>query len=304
MKLQEPTLNFISGHKNDNGKIEIALNQFGKGLDWLKPLKKLFPFDINRLTVYDGKIAYYDFTTDPKVRLHLQNIHLDALNLTNAKGNPEELPSRIYLQALSTGNGELNLTMKINVQKLVPDIDMDLSFKNINMRALLDFCKAYANVEVENGDFNLYAEMAVIKGKFSGYVKPIFNEMEFVDWNKSHHKSFQLMWETMLNALIESFENKRINQYAPSITLRGEIAQSDISFWPALWNVFTNGFVQSFDYKNDRAVSFASSNISGVSEFDESKSKAELKRKKRKEKRERKLKAKKDLKGKIRKRKS
>ena len=293
---EKPVLNFIASKKD--GKPGTTSEQAGEDIDWTEPIKKLMPFDINRLQINDGKITFYDFSTKPEVDLFLENVQLDALNLNNAKDNPEKLPSRIYLQALSIGNGQLNLAMKANVLKQVPDMDLDLRFENVDMTALNNFFGAYAKVDIEKGVFNLYSELAVNEGNITGYVKPLFNDLKVVDWEEDKEQPAKLIWESMVGFLAEIFENQREDQFATRVPLNGHIADVNTPFWPALWNVFSNAFVQAFENNTDGTISIASASESGNSSVDQGnsgKSKKELRREKRKERK----KAKKERKAKT-----
>jgi hypothetical protein len=298
-----PVLNFV-GSKKDSIESKHASSkgksQAGENTDWTEPLKKLMPFDINRLSIDNGTVAFYDFSTKPKVDLFMRNVQMDAINLNNAKDNPEKLPSRIYLQALSIGNGQLNLAMKANLLKTIPDLDFDLRFENVDMRALNDFFKAYAKVDVAKGNFNLYSEVAVSDGNITGYVKPLFNDLQVLDKNDSKQPA-EMLWEGMVDFLTEVFENQRKDQFATSVPLEGQIADVNTPFVPALWNIFSNAFVHAFANNTDGTISIASAEkIPANNHLAEKKSKERTQKRAKKRKTE----AKKGPKGQNGKRKS
>ena len=56
----------------------------GEDVDWTKPIKELMPLQINRLEINNGSIFFYDFTTKPKVDIHVDSLQLLATNLNNA----------------------------------------------------------------------------------------------------------------------------------------------------------------------------------------------------------------------------
>jgi hypothetical protein len=299
VNFHSPVLNFISEKKSGGGgQDEKANEQTGKDVDWTEPIKKLMPFDINRLSIHDGKLAFHDLSTDPKVDIFLRDVEMDALNLNNAKDNPEELPSRVYLQAISLGNGQLNLAMRINVLKEVPDLDMDLRFENVNMTALNDFFQAYAHVDVESGSFNLYSEVAVADGEITGYVKPLLNGLHVVDLKEDSDKPAQLLWESMVGFVTEIFENQKEDQFATRVPVEGQITEVNSPFWPALWGIFSNAFVEAFDRNTDGTVTLGTVAIAKHKESAsaEEKSKKELRKEHRKEKRDERRKARKERK--------
>jgi hypothetical protein len=303
---ENATLNLVAEEKPDllvadSNNIETESRSF---VNWSKTIKSLMPVEINRLRVRDGKVLFTDHSSTPKVGIFLNNVQLDALNLTNAKENPEPLPSRIYMQALSIGNGQLNVAMKANVMKEVPDVDMDLRFENVNLRSLTDFFEAYANMEIQQGEFNMYSEVSVVDGNISGYVKPLFQKLQVLQEKPHEGRADQLVWNSMLNFLTEAIENQKRNQFATRVPVAGQISSVDQTFWPALWNIFSTAFVEAFD-QNTASLSIGSATTSSNSKIEESKvipaetkSEKEIRKEKRRQKREERRRAKKEKKHK------
>jgi hypothetical protein len=285
---ENPVLNFIAGKKSEETKKgETGGEQTGEDVDWTEPIKKLMPLKINHLTIKDGKVAFYDFTTKPKVDLFLHHVQMDAQNLNNARDNEDALPSRVFLQARSIGNGLLSVSMKINVMKPMPDLDMDMKFENVDLSALNDFFGAYARVDVESGRFNLYTEVAVKDGQISGYVKPLLNNLKVVDWKEDKEKPLQLVWESIVGFVAEVFENQPKNQFATRVPLAGVISSVHSSFWPAFWNIFRNAFVEAFDRNTDNTITLSSAESNDINGANaKSKNKKELRKEKRDKKRE------------------
>jgi hypothetical protein len=282
---ENPVLNFIAGKKAP-GKGEGQGEQTGEDVDWTEPIKKLMPLQINRFTIKEGKITFFDFTTKPNVDLFLHHVQLDAQNLNNAKDNEDILPSRVFFQARSIGNGLLSASMKINVLKKIPDLDLDLKFENVNLRALNDFFGAYARIDVEKGGFNLYSEVAVKDGRISGYVKPLLNNLQVVDWKKDKDRPLELVWESIAGFAAEVLENQPKNQFATRVPLSGKISAVQSGFWPALWNIFRNAFVDAFERNTDNTITLASTGNTTAKDAKAEKSKKELRKEKREKKKE------------------
>lgn len=249
-----PSINFIGGdQKNSEGQTE---NQTGKDVDWTVPVKRLMPLQINRLEVIRGNIFFYDFTTKPQVDISLQQVNATATNLNNAERQQTPLPSHVYATATSIGKGLLTLQMDINVLKKIPDLDMDLKFEGVEMPALNDFFLAYAKVDIEKGTFNLYSEITVNDGALQGYVKPVAQGVQIVNWKKDNQNFFNLIWQSIVGLLVEIFENQNEDQFATKIEVEGNLNNIETSTWPAIWNIFQNAFVKAFEKNTDDTVEF------------------------------------------------
>lgn len=272
---RDPVLNFIGGNKSDTSQ-----NQTGDDVDWTEPLKRLTPFKINRLEVTNGTITFHDFTTKPKVNISLEKLDLLCTNLNNATDQSERLPSTVTLSGTSIGGGQLKLDMEINVLKEIPDLDMDMRFENVDMKALNDFFRAYARVDVSSGTFNLYAEMAVNEGIVTGYVKPIAQNVKLIDL-KDDSNPVNLLWETVVATVKNIFKNQPENQLATRVPLVGDLNDPDPAIWPTIWNIFNNAFVKAFEHSTDNSVRFTEADT----ELSEQ-SKKEIRKRERKERRE------------------
>jgi hypothetical protein len=280
IQFEKPVLNFIGEKKDEKGDSD-GRGQSGEDVDWTRPITKLMPLQINHLSIEGGTIAFYDFSTKPHVDLFLREVELDAQNLNNATDNKDLLPSRVYARARSIGDGILSMNMRINVLKKLPDLDVDLKFENVNMPALNDFFAAYAKVDIEKGAFNLYSEVAVLDGKVTGYVKPLFNNLKVVNWKEEKKKPLHLVWESVVGFLVEVFENQEKNQFATRVPLEGKISEVQSPFWPALWNIFRNAFVKAFERNTDGTVTIAAGK-----EKNKKESKKERRKRKRHERKE------------------
>lgn len=276
---ENPKLNFIGG--DGKGEKPANDNQSGADVDWTEPIKKLIPLQINRMEIVQGSVFYYDFTTKPKVSIHLDSLQMLATNLNNADKDEDPLPSTVTATATSIGAGKLTLDLDINVIKKIPDLDMDLKFEKINMPALNDFFVAYSKVDIEKGSFSLYSELAIDDGEIDGYVKPIAQHMKIVNWEKDKKNPLNLIWQSIVAVLAEIFENQKKDQFATRVPLEGNLNNIEAGVWPTVWNIFKNAFVKAFEMNTENAIQFVDADRLKPDE----KSKKEERREKRKKRR-------------------
>lgn len=283
---ESPKLNFIGGD-GDETKAPGNDTQTGEDVNWTEPIKELMPLQINRLEINNGSVFFYDFTTKPKVNIHLDSLQVLATNLNNADNQKERLPSSVIASATSVGGGKLHINMNINVLKEVPDLDLNLKFEGINMPALNDFFVAYSKVDIERGTFNLYSELAVNNGEIAGYVKPIAQNIKVVNWEKDKKNPFNLVWQAIVGVVAEFFENQEENQFATKVPLQGNLKDVKSGVWPTIWNVFRNAFVKAFERNTDNTIKF-SDTANNVEEKKSPKEERKERRAERREERERK----------------
>lgn len=253
--VNNPIVNFIGGDKKDaSGR---TTNQIGENVDWIVPIKKLMPLQINRFVINDGAVFFYDFTTTPEVSLHLKQFQVLATNLNNADDQRVPLPSKITATAVSTGNGQLTIVMDINVLKEIPDVDMNLKFETINMHALNDFFLAYAKVDVEKGTFDLYSELVIKDGLLNGHVKPLARDVALVSREVDKDKPLNQAWQSIVAFFVDIFTHQEKDQVATKAPMEGDLNDVKSEVWPTLLNIFKDAFVKAFEKNTDNTIKFA-----------------------------------------------
>lgn len=244
--LLTPNINFVAPN-NDDG-------EFGTEVDWTEHVKKMLPIQINRFAVREGTIRYLDFSSSPQVDIPLEKLDLDILNISNVEDLEEELPTSMFLNAVSIGNGKMDIKAEANLLKPIPDVDLIFEFENVNLPDLNDFLEAYARVDAEQGEFNLYSEIIIDDGMLDGYVKPIIRDMQLI--NLEEGSVLEVVWETIVGFVTEVFENQSKDQFASQVPLEGDLNDVEAGTFPAIWNIFRNAFVEAFSKQAEGEIDF------------------------------------------------
>lgn len=239
--MEKPVLNFATAETSSNEKA----SQDGSGADWTQALDDLIPLTINRFEIVDGKISFKDFSTKPEVDIFIEKLHIVATNLGNVTDKAKKLPSTLKAGGTSLGGGVLNIDAGMNILKKLPDLDLDLQFENVDVTALNDFIRAYTKTDAEKGTFNLYTEIVIDDGEITGYVKPIIEDLQIIDWSKKEDSFIKKVWETIVGGLVEIFKNQPKDQFATKVPLSGNLNNLEAGIWPSVWNVFKNAFIEA-----------------------------------------------------------
>lgn len=243
--LLAPEISFVAA--KDEG-------EFGVEVDWAKHLKELTPIRINRFVIRQGTIRYLDLGSSPQIDLPLENLDLDILNISNVESIEKDLPTSIFLKAVSIGGGNMNINARANLLKTIPDIDLNFDFEEVNLPALNNFLEAYASVDAEQGEFNLYSEIVIDDGMLDGYVKPIIRNLKII--NLEEGNVLEVAWEGIVGLVTEVFENQSKDQFASQVPLEGNLKDPEAGTYPAIWNIFRNAFVNAFSKQTGNEINF------------------------------------------------
>jgi hypothetical protein len=215
--------------------------------------KDFMPLKINRLEVNNGRIQYIDENSKPPVDVTMTNAHIIATNLRNSYDSSALLPASIIANA-TVYEGDLSLKMKINPLAEVPTFDMNAELNNTNLVKLNDFFKAYAKADVSRGRFGLYAEIATKDGKFKGYVKPLIRDLKVLGAEDRDDNILKKMWEGLVGAAGEIFENQPKDRVATKIPFEGSVENPEANAWYAIAQVLQNAFVHALQPSLDNEI--------------------------------------------------
>jgi len=220
-------------------------------------LDDFMPLQVNRCEIVRGKVQYIDEHSTPHVDIQMDNVHLIAQNLRNSYDSTVVLPATINATA-SIYEGTLTFDAKANPLADSPTFDMSAELKNTNLVKLNDFFQAYSKVDVNKGRFGLYTEVAAKDRQFAGYVKPIIQDLDVLGHEDRKDNFFQKVWEGMVGAVGEVFQNQPKDQLATKIPFKGSLDQPKTNIWLALTNILQNAFIHAIQPSIDNEISIGS----------------------------------------------
>jgi hypothetical protein len=224
--------------------------------DFRKVLKDFMPLDINRLEFKNGSIRYVDNTSKPRVDIQMTDVELLALNLRNSYDSAAVLPASLNATA-TIYDGRLDLKMKLNPLAEVPTFDLNAEWKKTNLIKLNEFFQAYAKVDVNKGTFGLYTEVAAKEGNFTGYVKPLVEDIDVLGTEDRKDNVLRKLWESIAGSVTEVFENQAKETVATKIPLKGRIENPKANIWFALVQILQNAFISALQPSIDQQINLA-----------------------------------------------
>lgn len=220
-------------------------------------LDDFMPLQVNRCEIRDGRVQYIDEQSKPKVDIQMDKVHLIAQNLRNSYDSTVVLPASINATA-AIYEGTLTFDVKANPLADSPTFDMSAELKNTNLVKLNEFFQAYAKVDVNRGRFGLYTEVAAKDRKFTGYVKPLIKDLDVLGHEDRKDSFFRKVWEGLVGAVGEVFENQPKDQLATKVPFKGSLDDPKTNVWLALVNVLQNAFIQALQPSIDNEISIGS----------------------------------------------
>ena len=246
----EPTINFVK----KPGEEEI---QAGQDVDWRKTVKDLVPLKINRLAIINGNLKYLEPDAEPVIDLGINQLNLEVTNLNNANNTDGSLVSDFKLTALALNAAPVEATGGIDPFNENGSFDFDFKLENLDITYFNDYLKKYIKVDAETGTFNLFAEVKAKNGDFTGYIKPVINDLKILDIGNENNKNFFVgVWEGIVGLTVRIFENNKKDQVATDIPIEGSLSNPDFQLWPSIRYLFRNAFIQALRPKVGHIVHY------------------------------------------------
>jgi hypothetical protein len=234
-------LNFVAAGTPDESQKDVDRR-------WQEVVQDIFPLEITHFEVNKGSVRYQDITRQPHVDVFINNMRLFATGLRNRAGERGgEFPAEITLKGDTLGGGKLELFVQAEPLAAQPHFHLSAKVEGVNLPDLNESLKAYANVDVGRGTFQMAAEMAGKDGGFQGYVKPFFENLDFNNLEDKKKNVFTRVWENVVGGLAWLVKNKARDQVGTRIPFQGRFGDPQVGLWATISNLFRHGFIRAFN---------------------------------------------------------
>jgi hypothetical protein len=123
------------------------------------------------------------------------------------------------------------------------------------MRELNNLWRAYGNFDVVGGLFSLYTELKVKNGAVSGYIKPLFKDVDAYDPHQDKNKGvFHKVYEGLIGGISWLLENRPRAEVATVTTVSGKLENPHTSTAEALFGLVQNAFLKAILPGFEKAV--------------------------------------------------
>lgn len=238
-----------------NINLNFAKSQSGAGGGFGDFVNSLTPFDINRLSVSGGRVAYLDYSADPDVNIYIAGIDGSITNLRNVDEKEVALPSELGIKGTSIGDGVFSLAGRVNILRDVPDFDLEVKLENANLAAFNTYTRAAAAIDFDRGNASFYSELAAADSRLTGYVKFIADDVRMINV-REQDGLLNAVWESLAASFMAIFKNHAEDQFALRVPIEGRLDNPQQGLWPAFVSIFSNAFGQAFPRDTDGNINF------------------------------------------------
>lgn len=230
--------------------------QMGTETDWRQTIQKLFPIRINTIRIRNGLVTFVTDKIAAKDAVRVQNINGEITNLTNAAGSNEESFAHFNMSAQVLDDAPTQVSGTINPLASSPTFDFNFKLEKVKLPKLNPWLRQYINADAEQGQFEIYMEMAAADGKFKGYAKPLMQDVKMLSSEDQDEGALHKLWEGVVQFATNIFSNDKADeQVGARVPFSGTIENPKAGIMATMVSVFHNAFVGAFAHSLEGSIS-------------------------------------------------
>jgi Domain of Unknown Function (DUF748) len=210
-------------------------------------------FRIGDLRVTRSTVGYANKATNPPYRVFLSDVDGAVANLSN---HEVQGPASAKVTGKFMGSGTALAEAKFSAEKSGPALDASIRIEDVDAPAMNDLFRAYGRFDTVAGAFDFYSELSARDGAITGYVKPLFRDMQVYDPAQDKHKPVvRKMYEKLVSGVSKLLENRRREQVATKTQVSGRIDNPQVSIMETARRLIENAFFKAILPGFDRETS-------------------------------------------------
>jgi hypothetical protein len=207
---------------------------------------------VDRAVIRDGTFGFINKAAKESYRVFLTATNADVTNLSNQRAEGTST-AKLTGKFMGSGDTLVNATFRPEVKG--PDFDVDVRIENTDMRTMNDLLRAHGRFDVAAGVFSFYSQLTVKDARVTGYMKPLFSDLDVYDKEQDRDKpKLKKLYERVVEGASKILKNRQREEVATRVNIAGPLANPKASVWETLTNLIENAFIKAILPGFDREV--------------------------------------------------
>lgn len=207
---------------------------------------------LDKFTLAGCTLGMVDKTAPKPYRVFISNTDV---NLTNLSNHFSEGPAKANVTGQFMGTGATTASATFRPEKNGPDFDLQAKIIRTQLTSMNDLLRAYGKFDIVAGYFSLFTELHVKDGKVSGYIKPLFGDLDVYDRRQDKEKNiFRKMYEMLVGGVAKLLENRPREEVATVAEVKGPLKNPKTDTFHVLIDLLKNAFFKAILPRFERQV--------------------------------------------------
>jgi len=196
--------------------------------------------------VLHSELGFVNVSARPEYRAFMADVNAEvehfSTNLRDLSGGD----AVVKLTGRFMGTGRAVVAGTFRPEKPDPDFDLGVQIVKTDMKSFNKVVRAYADMDVAKGNLSFFSELSIKNGHVSGYVKPIFKDVELFDPKQDNDKAWtRKIYESVIEGVVELLKNQPHQQVAAETDLSGPVANPGADTWQIVGTLIQNAFFRA-----------------------------------------------------------
>lgn len=198
---------------------------------------------VDRLDIVKSNIGFVSKTTNPPYRVFIEDTNA---SLTNLSSLPTGETAVAEVQGKFMNSGPASLSVKLLPTRPGPDFDMAVQIDEADLRTMNDLLRAHGKFDVVAGRFSLYTELHARNRQITGYVKPLFQDMQVYDPSQDRDKGvLRKAYEAVVGQVSKVLQNRPRDEVATKVDISGRLDNPNASIIDTVVGLVQNAFFKA-----------------------------------------------------------
>lgn len=242
VEMDEPQLNFVDAPSEGD-------SQTGVGGPWLQMIRDLFPFKINSCVLKDGSVHFRTYQSQKPVDIYISQFQATIDNLGNIQNQTTPLVATVRATGLAMDQAKLEINMTLDPFSYRPTFHLALRLLGLDVTKINNMAVTYGKFDFKRGWFDLVVEADSKEGQLTGYVKPLFRNLQVFSLTQDlkDDNVLRFFWQALVGAVTAVFKNQSRDQFGTLVPFSGSVGTSTTTdILATLGNLLRNAFIRAY----------------------------------------------------------
>lgn len=196
---------------------------------------------MDKLTILQSSFSYRNEAVDNPYQLFLSDAEIRVTNVSNQHAEGKGVG---HVKGAFMGSGDTDISVTFVPVGKRADLDLMVRIEGADLPAINTLLRSSVGFDVGKGEFSVYSEVKIHDASISGYVKPLFKDVEVSDPQQDGAKGFlQKAKERLISGAAWILRNRPRREIATRVNISGTLDSPQYSTWEAVGGLLRNAFI-------------------------------------------------------------
>ena len=228
-------------HPRDEARREEAVAVAKKAKD-----NPLLVINVKQGKILDSEFGFVNQSVTPHYRVFVGEVNADLDNFTTRLRELQGGDAVIKVTGRFMGTGRSVIVGTFRPEKPSPDFDVGVQIVKTELKSFNDVLRAYGDFDVHRGNLSVFSELSIRHNQVSGYLKPIFKDVEAYDPNQDADKAWtKKVFESVIDGIVKLLNNTSEDQVAADAGISGPVKNPSADTWQVMGTLIQNAFFKA-----------------------------------------------------------